>query len=91
MVRQVSAAFGIAVLASLLRSETGDRARAAASAPADLQAAYNHVFLWMTLLGVATLLVAPFLPRRQSAAVPVSEVAATTGAGPGVSPGSVPA
>ena len=90
MVRQVSAAFGIAVLASLLRSETGDRARAAAAAPADLQAAYNHIFLWMTLLGVATLVVAPFLPRRQPAAVPVSEVA-TTGTGLDVSPGSVPA
>jgi len=64
MVRQVSAAFGVAVLASLLRADIGDRAAEHASSAAEVQQAYNRVFLWMTVLGVGTVIAALFLPRH---------------------------
>ncbi len=67
MVRQVSAAFGVAVLASLYRADIGDRVAERAAPRATVQDAYNRVFLWMTVLGVATVLVAPFVPRRAAA------------------------
>jgi EmrB/QacA subfamily drug resistance transporter len=71
MVRQVSAAFGVAVLASLYRADIGGRAAEATADPTALQDAYNRLFLWMVLLGVGTMLVAPFLPRRRSHATGV--------------------
>jgi EmrB/QacA subfamily drug resistance transporter len=83
MVRQVSAAFGVAVLASLYRSDIGDRATEAAAPASAVQSAYNKVFLWMTLLGVATMLVAPFLPKR---ATP-GQAAGSADVGPVPSPG----
>lgn len=64
MVRQVSAAFGVAVLASLYRADIGGAAGEAAADAATIQDAYNRLFLWMVLLGVGTIVVAPFLPRR---------------------------
>lgn len=89
MVRQVSAAFGVAVLASLYRSDVGDRATEAVASRGDVQSAYNRVFLWMTLLGVATVLVAPLLPARTGSGRHVRTDQRVV-ADPVASPGSAP-